>query len=344
MTREINVPKETWTLLTISSCSFQTDSTMQVAESASMPVDWTDPKNVVVKTKIYEYAATDGYGLWGLSAEDSIITINDGSNISESAAGFLRAVTNPCGGIDVNVQDQTTPIVIAKFHRVDTVTDLAVATAIDEKTITLTDSTGFVEGEYIIVYSDVTDRYYLGSILDITGNVVTVDSPLDSALPVGATVTTGPSNMAVDGSITPSIFGLRGENVLPDGVDLTFDMTRIIFHCTTSGTVDLSKFADIAGGITNGLVLRKRDGVYNNIFNVKTNGEISGILYDLSIQQSTNPAQGQNGFYARLTFASQGKLGVAVRLEKGEDLEFIVQDDLSSIELLEVYAEGHIVD
>ncbi len=246
--------------------------------------------------------------------------------------------------VDANLQDQTSPSVIAKFHRIDTITDLAVETAINDKTITVTDSTGFVIDEYLVLYSNVTDRYYLGNILDITGNVITVDSPIDSVLPVGTAVTTGPFNMAIDGSVTPSIFGLRGQDALPDGVDLVFDITRIIFHCTTDGTVDLSKFGDIAGGITNGLVLRKRDGVYNNIFNIKTNGELAGIMYDISIQQATNPAQGQNGFYARLTFASQGKIGVAVRLSKGEDLEFIVQDDLSDITLFEVVAEGHIVE
>lgn len=246
--------------------------------------------------------------------------------------------------VDANIQDQTTPAVIAKFHRIDTVTTLAVETAIDDIEITVTDSTGFVLNEYLVIYSNVTNRYWLGTILAIAGNVITVDSPIDSVLPVGTAVTTGPFNMAIDGSVTPSIFGLRGQDVLPGGVDLTFDITRILFHCTTEGTVDLSKFGDIAGGITKGLVLRKRDGTYNNIFNVKTNGEIASIMYDVSIQQATNPAQGQNGFYARLTFASQGKIGVAIRLALGEDLEFIVQDDLSDITLFEVVAEGHVVE
>lgn len=246
--------------------------------------------------------------------------------------------------VDANLQDQTTPAVIAKFHRIDNVTTLAVATAIDDRSITVDDATGFVIGDYLVLYSNVTDRYYLGTILNIVGNVITGDSPLDSALPIGTAVTSGPSNMAVNGSVTPQIFGLRGEAVLPDGVDLVFDITRVIFDCTTDGTVDLSKFADIAGGITNGLVMRKRDGTYNNIFNVKTNGDIAGIMYDFTVEQATNPAQGQNGFYSRLTFASQGKIGVAIRLEKGDDLEVIVQDNLTSITSFEIIAEGHVVE
>jgi hypothetical protein len=271
-------------------------------------------------------------------------TIEDANGVKQVATLTVNAQAAVGKGLDVSLQDQTTPSVIVKFHRVDAVTDLAASTEIDDLTITVTSSTGFVIGEYIIIYSNVTDRYYLGQILNIAANVITVDSPLDSAFPIGASVTTGPSNMAVDGSSTSQIFGLRGQDVLPEGVDLVFDITRIIFHCTTASSVDLSKFADIAGGITNGLVLRKRDGTYNNIFNVKTNGELAGILYDLTISQATNPAQGQDGFYARLTFASQGKIGVAIRLQKGEDLELIVQDALQTITLLECTAEGHVVE
>lgn len=271
-------------------------------------------------------------------------TIEDANGVNQVATLTVNAQAAVGKGLDVNLQDQTSPAVIAKFHRIDTVTTLAVATAINDSTITVSDSTDFVQNEYIVIYSDDTDRYYLGEILNIAANVITVDSPLDSVLPVGAAVTTGPSNMAVNGSVTPQIFGLRGQAVLPSGVDLVFDVTRIIFHCITEDPVDLSKFADIAGGITNGLVLRKRDGVYNNIFNAKTNGELAGIMYDLSVQAATNPAQGQDGFYARLTFAGQNKIGVAIRLQKGEDLEFIVQDNLTGITLFEVIAEGHVVE
>jgi hypothetical protein len=49
-----------------------------------------------------------------------------------------------------------------------------------------------------------------------------------------------------------------------------------------------------------------------------------------------------------LTFSGPEKMGVAVRLPIGTDLEILVQDDLTAvtqdIELLEVFAEGHITE
>ena len=64
-------------------------------------------------------------------------------------------------------------------------------------------------------------------------------------------------------------------------------------------------------------------------------------MYDLNIYEAAK--QGANGFIARLTFAGQDKMGVAIRLAINEDMEIIVQDDLSSLLKLTVVAEGSIV-
>lgn len=97
MTREINIPSEAWTLVTITSCSFQADANLQVAEKDTSPIDWEDPKKVCIKSKIYEYYNTDGKGLWAISAEPAIITIDDSSTISETAGGYLRSVSSFSG-------------------------------------------------------------------------------------------------------------------------------------------------------------------------------------------------------------------------------------------------------
>ena len=244
---------------------------------------------------------------------------------------------------DVNLQDQITPPIIARFYRLVGGSVLVSEAVQDSYSIEVADATDADVNTYIIMYSTVTDKFYLGRVLSKVGNILTLDSPIDNDFPIGAVVGFGDSNMAVDGSYSRVIFGLRGPAV-ENPLNLTFDITRIIFSCTTSGSCDLSTFADIAGGLTKGLVLRERNGSYNNIFNVKTNADLAGIMYDMNILQSTNPNQGQDGFVGRLTFAGQNKLGVAIRLEEGDDLEFLVQDDLSGITNLEVRAEGHIVE
>jgi hypothetical protein len=255
--------------------------------------------------------------------------------------GDRARVTN--GGLDVNIQDQFTPAIIAPFHEVAGNTTVAVQPAIDDRTITVTSSAGMAVGNVFIVFNADELRFTFFKILVIAGNVITVDSPVDFAYPVGSFVDFGIDNLNVDGSGTTRVFGLRGGGT-PPGVDLEADITRIILTCQTTNSVDLSKFGDIVGGITNGLVLRRRDGIYRNIFNVKDNQEISNLMFDFNTFDANNINQGRNGFIGRLTFAGQNKLGVTIRLGAGEDLELLVQDDLSTLLKFTVIAEGHIVE
>ena len=114
---------------------------------------------------------------------------------------------------DTYIQDQTTPAVIAKFNKIEVVTESTKATAIGEYTIEVDDSTGITAGKYLVVYSSETNRYYLGYVLSISVNELTMDTPFDSVFPIGTSVTSGITNMNVNGSTTPQVFGLRGSEV-----------------------------------------------------------------------------------------------------------------------------------
>lgn len=253
-------------------------------------------------------------------------------------------------GVDTNAQDQTTDDIIVKFNKIANSTTLSSAGSIDDRTITLTSVTGEAAGKYIILFDPLGKRFTpFHQVGPAVGNVISLDGPLDFDYPSGTFVDLSDTNMAVDGSSTPQIFGIRGTGA-PPGVDIDFDMTRIMFSCLTATAVDLSKFGDL-DVLTNGLQLRQRNNRYKNSFNVKTNREIDAIFgLDFKPYSATNPVQGQHGFTARLTYAGMHKIGVSKRLPIGTDFESIVQDNLLAaqsggrqITLLEVYAEGHIV-
>lgn len=256
------------------------------------------------------------------------------------------ANVNSAGALDVNIQDQTSPVLMVRAIKVNNTTTISQAAVMDAHTITVTSVTGFVDGAVVRVISLDDNRYYEGKQIGaIAGSVVTLDSPLDFAYPSGSRAVNGTDNMAVDGSSTTQIFSLRAGD---PGIPLIVDVTRMIISCTTTSAVDLSTFANFAA-LTNGLVLRRVDGTYQNIFNVKTNQDIAGIVYDWEPYAATNPQQGVDGFVARLTFGGQSKIGVVLRLGPGEDLQLLVQDDLAtaqSTELitgLHVTFEGHVV-
>jgi len=253
------------------------------------------------------------------------------------------------GGLDVQLQDQHTPAIIAKFNQVLNSTVTVGAVAIGDRVVTLDDVTSVAVGTYLIFFNPTSVRFMVATVTGIGSSpVFNIDTPFDFAFPGGTYCDVTNTNMNVDGSSTPVVFGLRGVGS-PPGIELTLDVTRIIFSCLTTSAVDLSKFANFAK-LTNGIVMRKRNGAYENIFNIKSNRELAGIMYDWTPYAATNPVQGVDGFVARLTFAGQSKIGVTKRLYLGEDLEVLIQDDLATaqatqtITILEIIAEGHIVE
>ncbi len=255
------------------------------------------------------------------------------------------AVTGGGQALDVALQDQTTDVIIAYFNQVHNSTALAVAIpdiTTNPRIIVVDDATGIVVGSYIILFDPVSVRFSTFFATAVNGVNITLDSPIDFEYPIGTFVDVAIVDMSVDGSVTPQVFGLRGVGA-PPGIELSFDVTRIILTCIADSPVSLSLFANIAA-LTNGLLLRARNGRFKNVFNVKDNREIKGLMFDFDPSVATNPAQGEDGFVGRLTFGGQNKIGVVIRLPIGEDLEAWVQDNLLGITSFRIRAEGHIVE
>lgn len=244
--------------------------------------------------------------------------------------------------LNVNSVDRNDPLAVVKFNRITDTTTLTTGTNIGDTTITLSDTTGVAVGSYIILFEPSTSRFNFSTVTSVLSSpTFTIDTPLDYAFTTAAVVDIAKTDMSTsNGTLgSPDIYALRGTGVPSAGTpDVIAVLTRIIFNCEAATVVDLTKFGDIAGGLTNGLVLRRVDGDYANIFNIKTNGDLKGICYDWEVEVSTNPQQGIDGFTARLTFT---RMGAAVCLEKGENLQFLVQDNLTTLTSLEVVAEGY---
>ena len=235
--------------------------------------------------------------------------------------------------VDVSIQSPVSPLVIVKASNLIGETTLTAATAIDDTVISVTSVTDMAVGQQLTLYNVVLNRVSFATILAINTLDLTLDSPLDVAYTVADTVVSfGSTDMAVNGSETPVIFGIRN----PTGEDVEFivDLTRMIVTMQLSTAGDYDQFGNITR-LTNGLLCRFTDGTNYNVFNVKDNREFDGLMYDYKFIDASGNAP--NGISGRFTFE---KLGSVVRLAPFEDLQFIVQDDLSALDEFSISVQG----
>ena len=261
--------------------------------------------------------------------------------ITDSTTG-QRAAVEQNGGLAVNIQDQHSLALDLFFIQAQGApTTLATQADPDETTLDLTDVTGFVAGNRVGLFSTTGIFYFGNQIGAPAGNVITVDTPIDRTFATGTTTVIRASDeMAVSGTLAaPQIFQVGPVGA---GTGVEVDITRIMGYIQDSGTpaMDDSKFGGMLA-LTNGVVLRVNNTIMSNIWNVKTNGEIGLLSYD-SIYTAAAPA-GSAGFRFRNTYAGQAKHGVTLRLEPGDTLEILIQDDLTDLESFKMMAQGHVV-
>ena len=257
---------------------------------------------------------------------------------------------NPRGGVDVNKQDQTTA-----FDDFFFVQQIGIPTALTsgiifnptapQYTIDVASIDDISIGDLIFVFSGISgeERFLQAEVLGISVLELTLDRPVDFSFDVDDLVISTTKELNVDGSTTPQVFQIRAGG--PTST-LEFDITRILIQNLSDSAVDLSKFGDIAGGLSRGLQLRDKlsETKFKNKWNVKKNADFSLLGFDWQPYAATNPAQGQDGFSWEFGINGDGKHGVAKRIGANKSLELIIQDDLTSLALFEAVGATHEVD
>ncbi len=253
-------------------------------------------------------------------------------------------VTQPLGGAtDVVKQSNTKPwndFYFVQANGAPTTLTAAVPTAGDTRILSVASVANISVGDWLAVFSgDVEDpdieRYYWAEVESINVLDLTMDTLIDYTFPDGAAVLSTTRNMAVDGSVTEQVFSIQAGGT---GGDLEIDISRVMLGALTNDTVNLSRFADIIGGLTRPFYLRvKENGVYRNKMGAKTNFDLALMAFDWQPFAAINPQQGQDGMLWRFSIGGEDKHDAVSRVSGGNigALEWIVQDDLSTIVVLE---------
>jgi hypothetical protein len=244
------------------------------------------------------------------------------------------------GSVPVRSVPQSTPAIILPFVHPLGTTTLAAIAVIDAYDVAVTSAAGMVVGQHFRIIDDTADRFYFGEIVNIVGTTITLDTQIDFAYGSGAEVTFSNKNLAVDGSGTPVTFQARTGNL---SITSTVNVTRLLLTGITDTAASLPLFGDLPK-LTRGVAIRLVTPTSKrNILNIKNNEEIVNLAFDFTIFESVNPAQGVDGFSSRLTFGGESKIGTVLQIAQNDNLEVIVQDDLSGLVRFIVTLEGNIV-
>lgn len=245
------------------------------------------------------------------------------------------------GGLSVNIQDQTTrPFAIRVNQILNSSYTLAESPTVNSYNVTLTDALTVSVGDYIsFLEQNGMPQLLFGEVLAKDLNVLTLDTPVPYAyIPQNTTIFTYDSSLIIDGSTDTQTFSIT--NFFEEAVDIT----RILLQCSDDVEPDDGKFCG-DDELIRGLVFRKKklNGNYINYWNVKNNGDLAALAYDVSFTDSGKPPEGIYSVRTRLTYGGQSKHGVVIRLEPNESIELLVQDDLTGITSADLMVEGHFI-
>ncbi|UCF50240.1 MAG: hypothetical protein JSU91_01810 [Thermoplasmatales archaeon] len=237
--------------------------------------------------------------------------------------------------IENYIQDQTTAVVDYFVCRDLFDLEISENTVLEAYIVNVVDASSVVAGTYLCIQEG--QRALQVKVLSINVNEITIDTPLDYAFTTSATIKNRSPELNVNGSSTPVIGSLKPI------IGVKWDITRIFLNIVCSSEPDDSKFGDLAS-LTKGIVLRKKDGDHRTIFNVKNNGEFAQRC--VVTEYTSKSGGGAFGVRAIRAFSGQDNNGVSVRLNgnAGDELQIIIQDDLSTLNSFRIVAQGHIVE
>jgi hypothetical protein len=242
-------------------------------------------------------------------------------------------------GVPTFTQDQTSQAIDVFFTSKKADITTATEAVQDEHTVDLEPGQGATVAVGDVIESRTAENFVQAEILAVAVDTITVSTPWSRTFPIGTTVGLGSPLLNVLGTLASPVVFSVDPSVLQN-----IDITRMILSFTDNSAMDFTTFGSL-GKLPNGCTLRTKnsDGTFTNMFGWRDNGELIERSFDHSFQDKVGG--GSFGFVARSTWAGQDKRGVTLRIDGAltEELQIVVQDDLSTLNKFRVIAQGHMV-
>lgn len=252
-------------------------------------------------------------------------------NVHDSDGNTIGSLNSALNTHDADVHN----VIVNRFAHLHTGTSttLSVATTGDgtEYTITVASATGFNAGDYIHLDGELTHP----KIISIAGNVFTLDRRIDNAHSIGESVI----QSVLDMSTTAGTMASPVIYYAAPSTGEVWHLTRMLFSMTHAGAGDLGLFGGLTA-LTNGVLVRiKVNGAYTTFTNWKTNADIKSDMYDVEFDARS----GGGGVYGTSGRGTFKNAGAVVRLDGdlGDQIEIVVQDDITTLNSFTLKYQGH---
>ena len=274
-----------------------------------------------------------------------------------AGANTGEQVRSTNGGLDVNIQDQTTPSVEHFLYQeqndisfIGNLTKGQNIFALNPGHNIVNDSfTNPNDRDYINIHYVDADlpgvlgaRFNQFAVVTISGNNISVTPPIPYDLDISKIETAKRVrvNMAVAGTHTTPV---KFETRPPNG--LRWDLTRMILDMILTSGADDGKFGNLPA-LINGIYFGfEGDNFTEYQLTVIDNGGFRASAFDV-LYTSRSGGGGDYGQAVRKTSAGQDKLGVTIRLDGVTNDKFVkyVQDSLLLLNRYRVKIMGHVVE
>jgi len=224
---------------------------------------------------------------------------------------ILENITTAGDGVDVYLQDQTTPPFHFYIMREDKI-DIGLTAPVlkDDTVLNLTAGHGFtypaIPLDYLVIWEN--GIYEQVKIINVTANQITIDVPSPVAFSINAVLIRGKIDLDLDGSGTPinAYFRFYG----PDA-EIPIDIIGVQVSMLHGSASDRSKYGNLAGLLDGkSTYFRHINGVTVNLGSYQNNQDFEEFGWDVAFDDKA----GGGNFATTCTMDIKQKYGVAKRI------------------------------
>jgi hypothetical protein len=229
------------------------------------------------------------------------------------------------GGIDVNIQSQTSPLL--QYFLMNEIKDditLTSPVSVDDTVINVSAGHGFgsaVAGERLVIWEN--SRFTQVIVNSVAVNALTIEMPISSAFTVDAVVVRGNILMNIDGNASPTDFIMKMRNFT-----IPIDVSKAIITMQHGANVpDAGKFGGLSA-LAKGVYFRKENTIKFSLGNYRTNQDFDDN--GGKVEYSDKAPAGTNA--TKITYDIEEIFGQVIRIDPRSNDIILghVRDDIDS--------------